>query len=105
MNRDNDLTESEFARLVIAELHIKQLQKEMSDLKVENGILQSERDELNYIIKSEDKKSLSKEDKIMAKSNELVVQLTKKNAKLSKEVKSLRESNSELVSKLDQQNK
>lgn len=97
---DNDLTESEFARLVMAENHIKLLKKQVSDLSIENGILQSERDELRDAILKNNKEVLSNEDKIKAKSDSMVVQLTKQNNKISKQIKMLRDANGDLICRI-----
>jgi predicted RNase H-like nuclease (RuvC/YqgF family) len=57
MTKDSDIFKynnlTDFEKLLFAKGHIKELQKELKALKAENGILQSEIDELKFLLKQE----------------------------------------------------
>mgnify|MGYP001585781957 CR=1 FL=1 len=102
MNQDYDLTQSEFARMVKAEHSIKLLRKEISELKVENGMLQSERDELaDSLVKIQaEKHVLSEQDKIKIRADERVISLNNRISNLEKSLKAQKQGNEILIAKL-----
>jgi len=94
MNEDNDLVKSDFAQLIIARKLIKQLQ-------FENGILQSERDEMKHTISTMvlPTENLTKEELKEVKKDKLLNQAKEENSKLKKKITELRNANEQLIIK------
>jgi hypothetical protein len=69
-------------------------QAEINELKIKNIELQKELNELKI--------NANKEDRVLIKTDERIIELTKKNNTLTKQNKDLRSTNSDLVNKLVQ---
>jgi hypothetical protein len=78
---------SDFEKLIIAQKYVEVLKNDISQQKIENGMLQSELDEIRYI---------SKEDLLEIKSQEYVSKLVNKNQSLKGDNEALRDEVSRL---------